>query len=378
MTILVPLGGFLGAGKTTTMLAAARRLETEGERVSVVTNDQGRDLVDTDLARAAGLTGVEQVTGGCFCCRFDELASVVRRLLGRVHPTVIVAEAVGSCSDLQSTVVRPLRRYYGGAFEVAPLTVIVDVRRYAELSAAWPAEGPQGAERAEGAEPVAGESDLTYVFRHQLDEADVIAVNKADLVDAAEVRGDIAHRFPHARVITYSARAGNGLDDLLVAWAELASSVDVDDRRPFAVDYARYGAAEAALAWTNQSLRVYPTGSDFAPMEWTDVFLRAFGEATADDGATIGHVKVRVSTASGTAKASLVAAGSEPSFDERCEQRAGSADVLVNARVVTGTKGMEELVARCVAAADAVAGTRSGERRGDVFLPGYPVPVHRM
>src|SRR5262249_20109987 len=110
MIRFIPLGGFLGAGKTTTMLAAARLLERRGERVSLITNDQGADLVDTQLARAAGFAGVGEITGGCFCCRFDDLADVVRRLSDQVNPTVVIAEAVGSCTDLQSTVVRPLRR----------------------------------------------------------------------------------------------------------------------------------------------------------------------------------------------------------------------------------------------------------------------------
>src|SRR5690606_9968454 len=125
----VPLGGFLGAGKTTTMLAAARLLEAAGVTVSVVTNDQGGDLVDTTVASTV-VDDVDEVTGGCFCCRFDDLAGVITRLENDVAPSVVLAEAVGSCTDLQSTVVRPLRHFYGDRLEVAPLTVVVDPLRY--------------------------------------------------------------------------------------------------------------------------------------------------------------------------------------------------------------------------------------------------------
>src|SRR2546429_7469822 len=104
---IVLLGGFLGAGKTTTMLAAARHFEAAGERVAVVTNDQGADLVDTGLSRTAGLAAAE-VTGGCFCCRFDDLVEVITRLRAEHDPTVVVAEAGGSCTHPQSTVVPPL------------------------------------------------------------------------------------------------------------------------------------------------------------------------------------------------------------------------------------------------------------------------------
>src|SRR5262249_48347925 len=158
MIRFIPLGGFLGAGKTTTMLAAARLLERGGERVSLITNDQGTDLVDTQLARAAGFAGVGEITGGCFCCRFEDLASVVQRLADQVNPTVVIAEAVGSCTDLQSTVVRPLRRLYGDQLHTASLTVTLDPVRHAAIQAL--------------ARQAGGETDLAYLYRHQLDEAD--------------------------------------------------------------------------------------------------------------------------------------------------------------------------------------------------------------
>src|ERR1700683_1859418 len=180
----IPIGGFLGAGKTTTMLAAARQLEASGERVSGVTNAQGIDLIDTQLARATEVDSVSEVTGGCFCCRFDDLAAVIERLNDEQHPTVVLAEAVGSCTDLQSTVVRPLRQLYGETVNVSPLVVIVAPVRYGALSRLWSAAD--------------SEPDMAYLYRHQLDEADVIAINKADLLSAEEISqmtGQIQARF---------------------------------------------------------------------------------------------------------------------------------------------------------------------------------------
>jgi len=63
--------------------------------------------MDTDsayLALGSGkrLTerGVEEITGGCFCCRLDELVAAIGRLDAGARPDVIVAEPVGSCTDL--------------------------------------------------------------------------------------------------------------------------------------------------------------------------------------------------------------------------------------------------------------------------------------
>ena len=118
------VGGFLGAGKTSLILAAARVLERQGLRAAAILNDQGDDLVDTRIAREHGLAA-DQVAGGCFCCRFSDLLEAAERLEA-YEPDVIFAEAVGSCTDLAATVLRPLMSEYAGRFRVAPLTVLLD------------------------------------------------------------------------------------------------------------------------------------------------------------------------------------------------------------------------------------------------------------
>ena len=79
------VGGFLGAGKTTLILTAARLLQQRGLRVAVILNDQGDDLVDTYYA-AAQSVACDQVTGGCFCCRFPDLVEAAGRLR-EISPT---------------------------------------------------------------------------------------------------------------------------------------------------------------------------------------------------------------------------------------------------------------------------------------------------
>lgn len=361
MIRFIPLGGFLGAGKTTTMLAAARRLEQRGERVSVITNDQGADLVDTQLARAAGFTGSAEVTGGCFCCKFDDLAAVVERLAEQVRPTVVIAEAVGSCTDLQSTVVRPLRQLYGDHLATAPLTVVVDPIRHTAIEALSTHDE---------------DSDLAYLYRHQLDEADIIAVNKTDLLGDTATRAlvtELGGRFPAARVLAYSAATGAGLDDVIDMWASAKPS----GHTPFTIDYDRYAAAEARLAWTNQTFVL--DGAGFSPADWAGTLLEELSRAADRDTIAVGHIKIRIQTADGTCtKASLTAAGGPPSFDQRHDRPVDTARVTLNARVATAPEELETLIAAAVAAADTRAGACAGPRDGDIFRPGYPVPVHRM
>ena len=155
----VMIGGFLGAGKTTAVLALAEWLATRGRRVGLITNDQSVGLVDTTVAASHGFA-VEEITGGCFCCRFTDLLDAVQTVLAQ-EPDVLLCEPVGSCTDMAATVLNPMRRFYRDQFRIAPFTVLADPQRVRE--------NVLQEEKA----PFAPE--VGFIFDRQLAEADVIA-----------------------------------------------------------------------------------------------------------------------------------------------------------------------------------------------------------
>ena len=126
------IGGLLGAGKTTAVARLARFLADRGLRAGLISNDQSTGLVDTALLRSKGFP-VEEIAGGCFCCRFNSLLEAAGKLTRDSRPDVFVAEPVGSCTDLVATVSYPLRRIYGDRFVIAPLSVMVDPLRAARI-----------------------------------------------------------------------------------------------------------------------------------------------------------------------------------------------------------------------------------------------------
>ncbi len=361
MVKLIALSGFLGAGKTTTMVATATALQRRGHRVAVVTNDQGTELVDTKLVRSH-LDTVAEVTGGCFCCRFEDLMKVVEALLANGEVDTVIAEAVGSCTDLQATVVRPLRKYHSDRFTVAPLVTVVDPLR---LRAFHRAE--------QRGEP---ESDLSYLFGRQLAEADVIAVNKTDLIDPAGLESVIAtlsERFPAATVVPYSARTGTGLGQLIDALdGEAAWLEDLD------IDYDRYAAAEAQLAWLNQDFGIEATAGRFSPVSWGVSVLSHLAAFAEREGATVGHVKVTIDTPAGMTKLSITGTSREPSVDLAADEPTGSAAAVINARVACEPDVLDRAVLAAVASADASLSTHSSAADATSFKPGYPQPVHRL
>ncbi len=213
------VGGFLGAGKTTLILAAARELKKRGMRCAAILNDQSDALVDTQLAELHGVPSGE-VTDGCFCCRLSDLAVQLEAMLAYA-PEVIFAEPVGSCTDISATVLHPLMQ--DGAYRLAPFTVLVDPLR------------------AEALMQTDADEDIAFLFRKQLQEADLVCATKSDLYPKLSPLG-----VQHVRQI--SAQSGQGV----VAWldevleGELSAQKDVLD-----IDYERYAQAEAALAWLN-------------------------------------------------------------------------------------------------------------------------------
>ncbi len=252
MTIprLILVGGFLGAGKTTLLAQAAVRLSKAGHRVGLVANDQAADLVDSEVLKIAG-TSVEEVAGGCFCCRFPDMIAAFQRLAQREGADVLLGEPVGSCTDLTATVMQPLKRLHAAQFDLAPLSVLVDgnqVRVLARLRAA--AEQQTAPERFP--------DNVLYIYEKQLEEADLIVLNKADRLAAgeeAELKAALAARFPGKPLLTMSALSGAGVDAWL-RWVveQLPADPHPAGRHVVEVDYDTYAAGEAALGWLNAAV----------------------------------------------------------------------------------------------------------------------------
>ncbi len=330
---LVLVGGFLGAGKTTLILAAARELEKRGLRSAAILNDQGDALVDTQTVRSSGLPAGE-VTGGCFCCNFTELMDVADRL--REHsPDVIFAEPVGSCTDLSATTIQPIRTMYLDRYRLAPLTVLVD-----------PAGAPTNPE-------------LEFLYRNQIEEADLVLMTKADLHPSP----------PHLRQV--SAKTGQGV----AAWLdEVLSGTLQAGSRVLDIDYERYAQAEASLAWLNfeATLECHPAQS---PAMVLGPFLDSLDRELTRAGVGIVHLKATDDSSSGFLKAALCANGQEPAIEGALDASPTSRhDLLLNLRASAKPEPVREIVEREVGK---LPGSLTGMRLS-CFSPLAPNPQYRM
>lgn len=362
-TRFVLIGGFLGAGKTTLIGQLARRYTSAGKRVGIITNDQADDLVDTQNLRSQGFD-VGEVAGACFCCSFDNLVEAANQLGGDEVPDVLLAEPVGSCTDLVATVILPLQQILGDRFELAPFGVLLK-----------PSHGKRilSNRKRSGFSPQA-----EYIFRKQLEEADYLMIGRSDQLTPAEVdslRQSLELAATDVPIISVSPRTGAGVDEV-IGYVESPMQAG---RRLLEIDYDTYADGEAELGWVNLTAIL-----DTAETIELDALARSLAGAIAqeiarDETQQIAHVKTSILAADFQSVASVVSNDADVDMGLTSgRSAAGRFQVIVNARVAMDPQILERI---CREQVESLAGANRmtvDSVQGQSLRPGRPEPTHRV
>jgi len=357
---LLVIGGYLGAGKTTLLGRLAHRLADRGDRVGLITNDQAADLVDTAVLSNDERVGVREVAGRCFCCGFEDLLGAAESLRGELAADVLIAEPVGSCTDLSATILQPLKDRYASSFELSPLTVLADPRRLTDILLGRP-----GSLHAFAA----------YIYRKQLEEADVIAINKADLLDGeqrARLESLAREQFPGAEVVALSAATGEGVDP----WLDAMLKGGRAGQRLLDIDYDTYAAGEAVLGWLNAAARLTAVGQAPDWPAFAERLMRDLHQRLQAARSEVGHVKMILQAGGGSITANLTSLHGPPAVRGEADETVRHARMTFNARVETSPAELESIVRAAFAAAcDDSIELAIDELR--CLQPGRPEPTHR-
>ena len=223
------VSGFLGAGKTTGMMAMTRLYNARFGKAAMISNDiAAKGLADMQYANACGVVSTE-LTGNCICYQTENLVDRLRRLFDYEHNEFVMSDHPGFGVGALEHVYHKLAADYPGEFALAPFVVFTEPERLRMLS-----------------EPGARlhlPEELRYVLRAQLLECDVAVLNKIDTLSPEEIARDLAfleREAPHAKVFAVSAREGSGLEELLRYLRENEASMRNPD--------IRYGGADFAAA----------------------------------------------------------------------------------------------------------------------------------
>jgi len=355
------VSGFLGSGKTTAIVNACRALVRQGKRVGVITNDQGKYLVDTAFVRLENFPVVE-VGGGCFCCHFTDLNQQLDAMLEAARPEVIFAESVGSCADLVATVVKPMLQVRRGGVVPTSFSTFVDARLLRMRLNNTPLPFSDG---------------VVYIFDKQIEETRLLVVNKMDLLEEQQ-RAELLRRVQAACPEKVILPQVSLEEDGVAQWLRtIEHGALPQPDQSLQIDYRRYGKGEARLGWLDEVLEISTPQGDGG--EAACAVMLAIHRSIRAAGAPIGHLKFVVwGSDFGEAKVSVTAAD-EPGGEFALPPLAGSrVTLLVNARVEMPADLLETCVNNAVAESAATLGLTWTKRIQDQFHPGFPRPTYRF
>ncbi len=361
-TKLIFVGGFLGAGKTTLLWEAARELAAQGEPVGLITNDQAPELVDSTLLTRTG-ANIAEVSGSCFCCNFNGLTGAIESLIARGAKTII-AEPVGSCTDLSATIMQPLKKFHPD-WNLAPLTVLVDPNRLPEIL---------------GTRSSLVEADALYIMRLQLEEADMILLSKGDTIFEAAGKDAIdliQKTFPGKPVAQIAAQSGGqGVANWLGTLEKSLQSGGVSGKTIAPVDYDRYAHGEAVLGWLNATVSLaVPKGKEADAGRYVQRLLEALQKELNSLNAEIGHLKAIAALNGRTAVGNLTQLQGNISV-RNLGDTAGESVLTLNARVQIAPERLEEIVRKTIDQTNDGLETKILTLR--CLMPGRPNPTHRF
>ena len=185
------IGGFLGSGKTTTVLKLIQKMAADKKRVALIVNEVGEIGIDGSALEVAGIPSKE-LTDGCICCSLIySLRVTVSELADIYKPDILIMEPTGLSFPSQ---IRDELLGMNVMMSFAPIITLVDVSRFtAEMN------------------------QMPAFVKQQLSEAEIIGINKTDLATDEKIRSVetfLKEMNPDAYQIRMSAKESESVDKL--------------------------------------------------------------------------------------------------------------------------------------------------------------------
>lgn len=333
------VSGFLGAGKTTTMIAMARvinkRLQDAGEpgHSAIIANDLGaKNLVDADYTRTADVA-INEITGDCICYVTEDLVSHINRLAND-GANIVISDIPGAGVGALDHVYLTLKDEYPGAYDLLPLTCLVDPLRLRML---LPGDARDNINLPQ---------EMRFLLNAQLLEADVIVLNKCDLVDDAERQADIdflKRAYPDIPVMAISARTGEGIEELVDYVLSHEASAQPRD---LGLDSEEFDAAESQMCWYNR--RFFAKERDEKNIDFNQVvedFMEAIRDGLIEARRNVPHLKLfAAGEGEDFVKCSIVGVDYDLEFERKLDKNYAAIAIIVNARATCESETFGEIV----------------------------------
>ncbi|CAI3956983.1 G3E family (YejR) (PDB:1NIJ) (PUBMED:19822009 [Commensalibacter communis] len=227
------ISGFLGAGKTTLLRSLMEK--TTHKRIAIIVNEFGSLGIDGDILKNCGVPGctednIVELANGCICCTVaDEFLPTMEALLDREDPPEhIIIETSGLALP------KPLIKAFNWPSIKTRMTVdgVVTLVDSPAVIAGQFADDPEAVAQQRAEDPsLDHDNPLHEVFEDQLCSADLIILNKIDLItpeQAQQLTQDIQKEIPKAVKII---QASNGkLDPEIILGINAGAEDDLQSR----------------------------------------------------------------------------------------------------------------------------------------------------
>ena len=219
--------GFLGAGKTT--LVRHLMQHNQGRRIALIVNEFGDVGIDGDLLASCGVAGcseddIVELANGCLCCTVaDEFLPTIQALLDRPNPPDhIIIETSGLALP------KPLVKAFHWPEIRSRVTVdgVLAVVDAAALAAGRFTDTPEQMAQPDHDNP------LEEVFEDQLACADMVLLNKSDLLDASTLDTTCGELSAKLRAGVRVIRTSRSAIDPMIALGLSAAAEDDLAARP--------------------------------------------------------------------------------------------------------------------------------------------------
>ena len=329
------VSGFLGAGKTTAMIAFSRDIKRRGlGSPAVLANDLGAgNIVDAEFCAAAGVMTLP-ISGGCICYQHENLVGKLHQL-ETAGADVIFSDIPGCGIGALDHVYLEINDKEKDEFDLMPFTCIVDPER---MRMVMPEQA--GLNLPE---------EMRFLLDAQMAEADLIVVNKIDTISEEKVDAIcdfIRSVYPKTPVMTMSAMKGQGISEVV---DYLLSNKSEAVHREIGYGSDEFIAAEEKMSWYNT--RVYLQNREEKNIDFNEVISDIFegirsGLKASD--CNVPHLKMFAADSDEELtdffKASMIGVDYEVVYDRELDREYTTLSLIINARCAADPVVMTEVV----------------------------------
>ena len=324
------VSGFLGAGKTTTMIALAEHMNKTYGEAAIIANDLGYTYIYSTSRRRRAARWPKSPRAAS-ATRWTTPSTRSAACATRDGAVFVMSDIPGCGVGALDHVYHRLARENADEFTLSPFTVVVDPER---LRMIMP-------ERADIHLP----EELVYLLKLQLEEADLVVLNKADLLSPEDVARyvDFLHTAcPDIPVLVISALERTGI-------AELAEFVTTHETalKNFSVrDNQEFADAEAKLTWYNR--RLYLKTNDGSKIDCNavvDDLIEGIRMGLIEKKRNVPHLKTFATSGNGDFnKASLIGVDYDVEYAQQFLRPHKNLRMIVNARAVCESRPLARLM----------------------------------